>query len=86
MTRFFRRRKLKHTPIASAAVIAACAGLGVAMSAGPAGAASTQASTGAIAAAPAGFWNGTDSSTIAIPGSAPYNTRPSAAGTADISG
>jgi hypothetical protein len=74
MTRFFRRRKLKTTPIAGAAVIAACAGLGVALSAGSAGAASTQASAVASAATPAGFWNGTDSSTIAIPGSAPYRT------------
>lgn len=75
MARFFTRGQLRSRPLASVAILAAFAGLGVAASAGPAGAASTQvlAATGAAAAAaPAGFWNGTDSNYMAIPGPAPY--------------
>jgi hypothetical protein len=77
MTRFFRRRQLWSRPVAGVAAIATCAGLGIALSAGSAGAARTEAATTTSAASPAavtGFWNGTDSNNMAIPGAAPYHT------------
>lgn len=58
----FTSRHRWRAPLAAVAAVATCAGLGVAMSAGSAGAATT------------GFWNGTDSNNIAISGSAPYQT------------
>src|SRR5580704_423646 len=77
MTRFFRRRQLWSRPVAGVAAIATCAGLGIALSAGSAGAARTQAATTTSTTSPAavtGFWNGTDSNNMAIPGAAPYHT------------
>jgi hypothetical protein len=55
----FRRPRWRR-PLAAVAAIATCAGLGMTLAAGAAGAAAT------------GFWNGTDSNYVAIPGSAPY--------------
>jgi hypothetical protein len=75
MGRHFVHRQLRSKPIAAAAVLATCAGLGTTLAAGSAGAASAHAAAPAVkvsAAAPTGFWNGTDSNYIAVPGPAPY--------------
>jgi hypothetical protein len=86
--RIFERRRRRPGPLAAAAALATCAALGVAIAAGTAGAAngrsatastrsattSTRSATTTTATAVTGFWNGTDSSNIAISGSAPYKT------------
>jgi hypothetical protein len=69
MARIFGGRQRWRGPLAAVGALATCAGLGVARAAGSAGAAST---TSSATAAVTGFWNGTDSSNIAISGAAPY--------------
>jgi hypothetical protein len=72
VARIFRRRQGWRGPLAGMAALATtCGGLVIAMSSESAGAVSASSSA---AAAVTGFWNGTDSSNIAISGSAPYKT------------
>jgi hypothetical protein len=84
MARLYTRGQLRSKPMAGAvAALTACLGLGVALSAGSAQASSARTSGSAAPASPAtpaGFWNGTDSTNIAIPGSGPYG-EPAIGGT-----
>jgi hypothetical protein len=72
----FGLRQLTRKPVAAAGILAVGLGLGAAaLSARPAGAQSSLDAAPAARvspATPAGFWNGTDSNYIAIPGPAPY--------------
>lgn len=81
MPRFFSSRRVRTWSVAGALAIATCLALGVTLVGGSAKALSAHSlgranparpATSAIAATPTGFWNGTDSTYMAIPGSAPY--------------
>jgi hypothetical protein len=80
MARMLGRKRGSRWPLAGAAALATCAGLGIALAAGSVGATSTRsaaATTRAAATAATavtGFWNGTDSNNVAISGAAPYRT------------
>ena len=89
MAGLFTRGHGRSKAVAGAVTLTACLGVAAALSAGAAEAGSGQAAAPAAPAAlatPAGFWSGTDSNYIGIPGPAPYHSRPSAAATADTSG
>src|SRR5580693_8716382 len=72
MAALFTRERLRSRPVASAVMLTACLGVAGALAAGLVEAASAQAGATAAAATPAGFWSGTDSNYIGIPGPAPY--------------
>jgi hypothetical protein len=76
MARFFTLRQVRSKPVAGAMLIVLGVVVGAALYAGPAGATgshgSGRAATDSSAAAVTGFWSGTDSSNMTIPGPAPY--------------
>jgi hypothetical protein len=76
MAGLFTRGRGRRRAVPGAVILTACLGVAAALAAGSAEAGSGQAAAPAAPAAlatPAGFWSGTDSNYIGIPGPAPYH-------------